>query len=710
MKYFTLNFHTNMWYAEYTHSETIHRFPNIYRKILDVLEKYPEIRASWDIECSITIPYLLEVAPDVIKRIREGVEEGRYEILVDTWSFTLATLHTPKELDFQIHEAINCLKSTFGKVSTGFYPQETAYAEPLPRFLRKFGFEFIPIKKDTVEFILNEQFNPSRQGVYNLVGSDGTRIKTIFFESTYQSLHDFVIYRFDEVEDESLIFLLGDAEIFSKEELGKLFEKIKTIEELEPILPSEYVTSHEPIMDLRLPDCTWALGGNDYNLWCRDPWDHYLWTLNERARHMLKLAKKWMRRVPKITSEYEELYNSAFLDIMLGQNSDKFGWNPCYEKRKEGEVEFLNAIFKLDRLTGILTEKAFNEAPEKYLKKRGIKRFLIDYDMLESDLTFPVSFNFKVEHKRITSDLTLSTENENISFALSSEIKEDEYLIGGTCVFLLETRKISSPSMMYLEHGSPSPISENPFSKDKESIYTPSSIITPFNNIASLRNIKDLDSGIIIEGTLFDYYVESSEDDFSPKVIEHKENPSKPYPIYYRRKIREEDKNIDIVTEYRFYSQNGLIEVLRSFYVKKAFIGVLYPLVFKFKVPIKKVWRSVLGEVTYREPNEEEIYPILDNWAILEFDHAYVLLSGNGLVHSIKEALVTKDKLVLAPIETLYEENPVEHINGILQFQILFKIAKKERGILELLIRLANAYSKPPFIIDMSQHEGPRAI
>jgi len=66
-----------MWYAEYTNEQVIRRFPNIYRHLLDVLEKYPSLRVGWDIEVSVTLPYLLQVAPDIIERIKKGVHEGR---------------------------------------------------------------------------------------------------------------------------------------------------------------------------------------------------------------------------------------------------------------------------------------------------------------------------------------------------------------------------------------------------------------------------------------------------------------------------------------------------------------------------------------------------------------------------------------------------------------------------------------------------------
>ncbi len=698
-----------MWYAEYTHSEVIHRFPNIYRKILDALEKYPEIKVSWDIECSITIPYLIEVAPDVIERIKKGVKEKRFEILVDTWSFTLATLHTPKELEIQIQKAIECLRTTFGKIAPGFYPQETAYAEPLPKFLRKFGLEFILVKKDTAEYFLTDQINSKRQGVYNLVGSDGTKIKAVFFDSTYQSLSDFVNFKIKDIEDESLILVLGDAEIFAKSELEKLFENMRQMNGLEPILVSEYVTTHEAIKDLKLPDCTWSLGGNDYGLWCRDPWDHYLWTLNEKARNMADFVERWFKKVPTTQKKLHTMYSSALTNVMLGQNSDKFGWNPCFEKRKEGETEFLSAIFTLDALAGILSEKVFSLEPEKYLRDKGVKRFLIDTKRTSFNHIVPISFDFKIEHKAITPNILLSTERDYLPFALSSEIIEDDYIVGGECTLLLETQKVDLPLMVYLEHKTPPKAVEQPFSTNKGYIDTPNLRAIHSTTSSKLQKIIDKESNVELVGDLFGYEIEQ-EEEFNSKIEEINESPAKPFPIYYHRDIKEADKNIEIFTSYRFYSRNGLIEIFREFSVKEPFVGVLYPLTFKLRMPVVNIWRNILDDVIPRKIKDEEIAPIMNNWLILEFENSYVLLASKGTVHAMKEALVSKDKVVLAPIETLYEENKLEHINGTIKFQILFKMAPKKKGMLDVLVELAEYYSKPPYIIDMCQHEGPRTI
>lgn len=404
MKYFNIQFHVNMWYAEYTNEQVIRRFPNIYRRLLDVLEKYPSIRVGWDIEVSVTLPYLQQVAPDVIERIKAGVHEGRYEIIVDTWSFTLPPLHTESEFYYQHRKSILKLIEVFGKVSKGYFAQEAAYSPVMTKFLAK-DIDFIILQSAMLEN-LSDTFDPEYLGPYILKGIDNTSIKCIPFESRYLNLVECVNNFLDTKKDESILVILGDAEIFNPLELDHQFKQIVKME-VQPILVSEYVkkVSSGPVID-DLPEGTWALGVYDFFLWCRDPWDHYLWTLNEQARRLYTFTQYWISKLKSLgeltTKEEKELYN--ILDIiLLGQNSDKFGWNPCPEKRLEGELYFREAINKLKILYTLVSEKVFQKDSETYLDvgEGYVKYFLLSNPFDHTYGPLPVYIPLSIDNDKV---------------------------------------------------------------------------------------------------------------------------------------------------------------------------------------------------------------------------------------------------------------------------------------------------------------------
>jgi hypothetical protein len=57
------HFHSNFWYAEYTHAQTINQFLRLYRGIMDVFKKYPDATCGWDMDVSLTLPTLKQYLP-----------------------------------------------------------------------------------------------------------------------------------------------------------------------------------------------------------------------------------------------------------------------------------------------------------------------------------------------------------------------------------------------------------------------------------------------------------------------------------------------------------------------------------------------------------------------------------------------------------------------------------------------------------------------
>nr|HDO81197.1 hypothetical protein [Candidatus Bathyarchaeota archaeon] len=96
-------------------------------------------------------------------------------------------------------------------------------------------------------------------------------------------------------------------------------------------MPSEIAEKAPRWLTLSLLDSTWALGSHDHGTWVRDPWDQHLWTLNEKACYEIMKAEWWLGKAKEkgLRVDWEERkLLEAKKWLPLGQNSDKFSWEP----------------------------------------------------------------------------------------------------------------------------------------------------------------------------------------------------------------------------------------------------------------------------------------------------------------------------------------------------------------------------------------------
>jgi hypothetical protein len=52
--YTHFHFHSNFWYAEYTHAQAINQFLRLYQKTQDEFTAHPDVTCSWDQDVSLT--------------------------------------------------------------------------------------------------------------------------------------------------------------------------------------------------------------------------------------------------------------------------------------------------------------------------------------------------------------------------------------------------------------------------------------------------------------------------------------------------------------------------------------------------------------------------------------------------------------------------------------------------------------------------------
>ena len=543
-----------------------------------------------------------------------------------------------------------------------------------------------------------------------LRGHDGSKIVVVPFESVYSNLASFVDDKRKTLQDESIILILGDTEIFSQKELKNLGEYLeKHKDEIKPVLLSEYVETHPPIGEIYLPDCTWAIGTNDYFLWCRDPWDHRLWTLNERARRQFSLAKFWFTM---LTSEkkqkWEKKLNNGLELILLGQNSDKFGWNPCPEKRKEGETEFLNAFYYLEALSALISEKIFQTNPKKYMINNPyVKHFLI-VSLYHSKDTFhhhpiPLTFPIKSEKYKLKPDsFALYHESQEVPFTLQNTELEDDYIKTGEISIIIPETIFNKSNFTHLFVHREKPLVEASEIGDfLTEIITQDNYVTTFHN--KLDNFKLL-------GSLLGYelLLDTESDLVSRNSSVEKSTPSDLFKAF---KIIDEYNSTNVLTVFKIYRGVPFVEVIRKFSFKQTTSGRINPLIISIgDSRFEEIVREIHDTIVTRNLREvEEATPLINDWCIIKTSKAKLFIAADSTIHSIKEVSIEDNQLTVSPIETIYENNPYEQFQGDFVFKILFGAFPLSTPD-NLLINTARLYSRPVYVIDMIQSEGARSV
>ncbi|MGQ4913297.1 MAG: hypothetical protein ACP6IU_00965 [Candidatus Asgardarchaeia archaeon] len=717
MKYFNIQFHVNMWYAEYTNEQVIRRFPNIYRHLLDVLEKYPSLRVGWDIEVSVTLPYLLQVAPDIIERIKKGVHEGRYEIIVDTWSFTLPPLHTEFEFNYQHRKAILKLIENFGKISKGYFAQEAAYSPVMPKFLSK-DTDFIVLQTAMLE-TLSTKYDPTYTGTYLLKGIDNHIIKCVPFESRYLNIVERVNDFLKETKDNSILVVLGDAEIFNPLELDHQLKEILK-KPIQPILLSDYIKEvpEGPLID-DLPEGTWALGTYDFFLWCRDPWDHYLWTLNEQARNSYLIAQYWINKLKSLgeltTKEEKEL--TRILDtILLAQNSDKFGWNPCPEKRLEGELYFRQSINSAKILYSLVSEKVFQKESETYLDvgNNYVQHFLMFNPYKRPIANLPIYFPITIDNDKVApNQLNLLLHGQKIPFAFEDvKLDEEGNIQSAVLNFILDnTINPSEEVSMFLVKGTPVAPTVNLATLKNNTLENKYVSVTIDDN-GTLTNFenKQLNINLPIKNMAYSFT-------FNEPVINERITKIIPllqsdYLVYSGLKVVDDYKDFSVITTYKLFNTLDYLEITRVFTFNTSFTGELNPFEINLSSPQEfHVLRDLSGYVIPRTIKEDDEYTILcNNWIKTDIGETGLLLGSNGLVHAIKEVTFSEgSKIILAPMASFYTDNDYERFKGKYIFRIFMKLVPPG-NMSESQLQLAYGYANPPPIFEMLQKAGHRYL
>ncbi|MBS7248381.1 MAG: hypothetical protein QXN15_11720 [Candidatus Jordarchaeales archaeon] len=658
MIFVNFNFHVNMWYAEYTDEQVLRWFPNLYRGLLEFMWENPDVKAGWDIESSRTIPFLERVAPDVLDGLREGVKKGQFEIILDTWSFSLASMHTWEEFALQHDMAVKELKRVFGRVSSGYFAQEGAYHPFLPSMLKRLGVEFLLLSYLQVGEFDRRLARDLR--VHLVKGEDGTELPFVMHVS---SLLDPVDVVKKGAELGGGLTVLDDAEIANPSRLTLIVESLRGMENVKFALASEIVEKSPRGIPVSILDSTWALGVYDHGMWLRDPWDQHLWTLNEVARREIAKAEWWLRRARKaglnVDVEEREIHEAKRW-LLLGQNSDKFGWNPRAEKRIQGEYEL--------RLASELAQVASTVLSEKTLKfdrpTEGVRQIILynfhAFPVPPSPLRIDVEFDSGILKP---DEVSATLDGKQVGCdLLTARLFPDGAIKSGTITVIgslgaeetstLTLKRSSTPSGRTDLHVSDSELSN--------------SLIRVRLEGGLPASITDLKTGATYGGEppLITQRLKLEGDKQEEEVkVEVTNRGERGVYVEVTSTVKQSAHSL-IVNKYRVYSGLPLLEAETRISIFGKFPGSAEPLVLNLPRP-RTIWRELGGNLSkVRMEKGRQRLLLVNDWAAVYSGEVGLLVAADCCTRAMKDVKDAKNEVSFFTTETTFKDNQFEHLSG----------------------------------------------
>nr|MDO8087075.1 hypothetical protein [Candidatus Sigynarchaeum springense] len=366
------HFHSNFWYAEYTHAQTLHQFVRLYRKIMEIFSDNPHATVGWDMDVSLTLPNLKRFLPSFIDDMNRGIEARRQEIVIGTYANSLTTQMSRPEFDLGFDLSKAALVSTFKHVANCYFSQDGAWSPNLPRLLVDKGVDYTMTHQNVFNRFCKGQYTQKERFQPILIeGHDGTTIPSMVFafEGIISSSDHFSNFnKLKEklssdpaLKDEDLLLI----NFFDTERVNpsKLQEWIATQEKLgfKFMLPGEFLKLHPPNKGTTraryFEDTDWHTPIEFHN---EVPPDQALYTELERARKLISECEFWLAKAKAAGIQGLDHYEGELLEAKRHSinctSSDKSHWFSCEYKVKVGQQMVMNAREKADFVAGALAE------------------------------------------------------------------------------------------------------------------------------------------------------------------------------------------------------------------------------------------------------------------------------------------------------------------------------------------------------------------
>lgn len=380
--FFTIGYNFNLNYAECPFEKTDLMITQGYGPLLEVLLNHPKVKNDLFLT-GYTEEYLQKHKPQVVKLIKNGLENRQFEIGTYSFCHPIFSLIPYEDASRQIELGLKCDEKIFGFRPKGFLLPEVSWDVVLPEIMKKKGLEWVAIYKEIVPKYKEANLYPGSvfvEGINNttikaVMGSnemgsafwatidgsvsiDGLRrkIEKIYSKVEQKGLKDFLL----SIKLDAEIIYFSSANIYGKKHgdpinpelikrrLDKVYAMLEGLPFMKFTTIGDYLADHTPEEGVYAESMA-GTNPESLNPWLRGDSKERLNILTDQARakitqatYVLKLAKKQGMDIGEAKDKLED----AWYQLLLSENSDGRGYNP-HPSRK---IFVANAAIKATKL------------------------------------------------------------------------------------------------------------------------------------------------------------------------------------------------------------------------------------------------------------------------------------------------------------------------------------------------------------------------
>src|SRR5271157_349334 len=728
MLYTHFHFHCNFWYAEYTHAQTINQFLRLYQKIEDIFKDHPDATSGFDMDVSLTLPTLQQWQPSFINDVDELIARERQEVVVGTYSNAITTLMTRPEFDMQLGLERGALEDAFNHIAMCYFSQDGAYSPNLPRILAENGIKYTMIHQNVLNrfdpvHTLKERFRP-----FFIEGHDGTKLPAVThaFEGIISSSdHETFLTKLKErlVNDpeiegtDVLCFNFFDMERVDPEKLARWIEHLDNLG-FKYMLPEIFLHDNPPERTLYFEDTDWHETEFHNEV---DP-DQRLYTEVERVRKKIVETEFWMDRAKQAKiaelDAFEDDMHAAKLELLNATSSDKSHWFSCEYKVKIGQQKVMNALERVDRLSGIVSERVADatgiRGPVSFMRHADHHVKLVntwdDAIMPEFPIHVPYPFIFQASLNSFP-DPGVRLDDQNVATFQSD------------CVIPTEPGVNYYPEVVFqpcmeLRHGDVKDlvISKNAGNRtdniscpadvfrskiDKDTFELGNGHVKAVVKDGCVQELDNLDSNVhitadnspviqsLLKNTTSGFKYLGASDVDARYDIDADDESSLHKGVTF---VMTKEPHIVEMNWFRAYNDFPAIEIDKLAVIQGKLVGDYMPFHLNLGFRPASITRELLGEDLTRiiPPESKDVFPRINDWALLENDDAGFMIAGYSQIRAAKFLPINKDGTADYGLVRGYPAYlPVNLLGGIYQYRVLIApYASKERASMQRLAKL----------------------
>ncbi len=303
---------------------------DVIRATLDWLDKYPEVRADWDMENYFSVDgWLASDAPDILERVRQRVEDGRDQVRLMSWNNGAMSASTFEEFEAAVQRGQASNLAAFGATVPGVQPQECMFSPDHVGWYPALGIEWItlfnsqsPFTGFPLDVALQGEDNYQVATLSN--GEDQMLLVPVYNHADvfdHGSLRAWVQQLSDTYPGDTLLSIHFDADSETWINFEGELAKLQDLEVVRYTTLQDYIDAHDPAVTITLEGDQADGIGDGYQSWAEKDINHEIYTQVALARE----RAAWARALAPGDATVEDLVAAALTPRLLTLSTTNFG-------------------------------------------------------------------------------------------------------------------------------------------------------------------------------------------------------------------------------------------------------------------------------------------------------------------------------------------------------------------------------------------------